>query len=123
MHKDQLLAIFNRSLYEWSYASGLTDSNSVESFKESLYMKIILFFVIKSYSLSKEGKKVKYQNDHKYPTIFLQSQCKFFTKILDLRFFNYISNVSEITQYEIQVVDKCTYLNKSSNLAFPFPWR
>ena len=57
MHKDQLLAIFNNSLYEWSYASGLTDSNSVESFKESLYMKIILFFVIKSYSLSKEGKK------------------------------------------------------------------
>ena len=57
MHKDQLLAIFNSSLYEWSYASGLTDSNFVESFKESLYMKIILFFVIKSYSLSKEGKK------------------------------------------------------------------
>ena len=59
--RTQLLAIFNSSLYEWSYASGLTDSDPVESFKESLYMKIILFFVSLGSFMSFEHEVVSIQ--------------------------------------------------------------
>ena len=34
--RSQLLAIFTSSLYEWSYALGFMDSNSIESFIEPL---------------------------------------------------------------------------------------